>query len=113
LIGLCEVLCVDLDDDSVVVFVSRRVADNVEKKIENAVSRNVLGFIIECVRGHFDGGVQNHAPKNRVAEADNGVVVIVLEPVVRQVIDATGGQLGPAPDPGREELGRLQVTDGQ
>ncbi len=54
---LCEGLCVVFDDDSVVVFVSGKVVDNVEKKIENAVSRNELRFIDEFVRWCFDPDV--------------------------------------------------------
>jgi hypothetical protein len=93
LIGLCEGLCVDFDDDSVVVFVSRRVADNVEKKIENAVSKTVREFIDELVRVFFGRFFCGNAVKTHDPAEGDGAIVLVPDPVVRQVIDAVRDEL--------------------
>jgi hypothetical protein len=88
LIGLCEGLCVVFEDDSVVVFVSGKVVDDVKEKIENAVSRNVLEFINEIVRGCFDADVEDGVLNTRATAAENHVAIRVPEPVVRQVVGA-------------------------
>jgi len=90
---LCESLCVVFDDDSVVVFVSGKVVDDVEKKIENAVSKTVREFIDECVRVFFVRCVCGNAVKTNDPADGDGAIVLVPDPVVRQVIDAVRDEL--------------------
>ena len=90
---LCEGLCVDFDDDSVAVFVSGKVVDDVERKIENAVSKTVREFIDECVRVFFGWFFCGNALKTHDQADGDGAIVLVPDPVVRQVIDAVRDEL--------------------
>ena len=106
---LCEVLCADFDDDSVVVFVSGKVVDDVEKKIENAVSKTVREFIDECVRVFFVRFVCGNALKTYDQADGDSSISLVTESVVRQLIDIVLDELGPSAGSGRTAVLSRQV----